>query len=512
MKSIVSVIRSLVIAALLASTLSFYHANAAAGFKDVQSNHWAKKEIDYLVNGGVINGYQDGSFKPNNYVTNAQVALMLVRALKLNTSASFNVELADVSPTHHAYKEISTVIGEGIFPNEKRFNPNAPISREAMARALVNAFKLQGKSSMSFSDVPSTYWAHSYIIKLAANNITTGYNDGTFKPKNKVTRAQFSAFIARALDESFKPAVINPSIGQCGLTTIAERPDSVDTGSHPVLTEEQDSGKTGMNMIATNYGDGFRIVPIHYESNTLGAYAEFEFYNATDKPQTLTAENLQFIYDRGYGDFADSHLANAPVTVQPKSKTVLRVNTSYPEATSIQIKYRGTDSFFDFNNSGPWIKDVTPLSADEIYVMDNSYVETLALHDVKGSKNFKIEPLGTVLVQNKQIGPLKKEAKGALGLVKVRIANTSNQQIKISRLIAGSMDFNTGNFHSIDYPLNALSQLGCKPLPTTIAPKTIVDGYLPFYLKDGNHVAAVYAETNVEDFQITSIETYDIIR
>jgi hypothetical protein len=60
--------------------------------------------------------------------------------------------------------------------------------------------------------------------------------------------------------------------------------------------------------------------------------------------------------------------------------------------------------------------------------------------------------------------------------------------------------------------LNALSQVGCKPLPTTIAPKAIVDGYLPFYLKDGNHVAAVYAETNLEDFQITSIETYDIIR
>lgn len=512
MKSAGSVIRSLVIATLLVSTLSFHHANAAAGFKDVPSDHWAKKEIDYLVNEGIINGYQDGSFKPNNYVTNAQVALMLVRALKLNTSGRPNVKLADVPSTHHAYKEIAAVIDEGIFPKGNMFNPNAPISREAMARALVNAFKLQGSSSVSFTDVPSSYWAYSYIVKLAANNITTGYNDGTFKPKNKVTRTQFSAFVARALNESFKPPAINPAIGQCGMTVIAARPDSVDTGGHPVLTEEQDSGKVGMNMVATNYGDGFRIVPINYESNTAGAYAEFEFYNATDKPQTLTNEHLQFIYDRGYGDFADSHLANAPVTVQPKSKTILRVNTSYPEATSIQIKYRGTDSFFGFGNSEPWMKDATPLSADEIYVMDNKYVETLALHDIKGSKNFKIEPLGTVLVQNKQIGPLKKEAKGALGLVKVRIANTSNQQIKISRLIVGSMDFNTGNFHSIDYPLNALSQVGCKPLPTTIAPKTIVDGYLPFYLKDGNHVAAVYAETNLEDFQITSIETYDIIR
>lgn len=190
----------------------FNHVQAAVSFKDVPGNHWAKKEIDYLVNNGIITGYKDGTFKPNNNVTNAQVALMMVRALKLNTSGRPNPNLTDVSSAHHAYKEIAAVIDEGIFPKEKKFYPNAPIKREAMARVLANAFKLQGNSGIYFTDVSTSYWAYQYIVKIAVNNITTGYSDGTFKPKNTVTRAQFAAFIARSLNQSFKPRPENRSI------------------------------------------------------------------------------------------------------------------------------------------------------------------------------------------------------------------------------------------------------------------------------------------------------------
>ena len=179
--------------------------NAATNFKDVPTNHWAKKEIDYLVNLGVIKGYKSGVFKPNDSVTNAQVAVMLVRALKLNTNGRPNPKLQDVYSTHYAYKAIATVIDEGIFPKTNKFYPNEPISRESMARALVNAFNLKGTNHVNFIDVPTNYWAYTYITKLAYNNITTGYPDGTFRPKNKVTRAQFSAFLARALNEKFRP-------------------------------------------------------------------------------------------------------------------------------------------------------------------------------------------------------------------------------------------------------------------------------------------------------------------
>ncbi|HWO98321.1 MAG TPA: S-layer homology domain-containing protein [Bacillus sp. (in: firmicutes)] len=174
-------------------------------FKDVSNDFWAKAEIDYLMGEGIIRGYQDETFKPNNHVTNSQAAIMLVRALKLNTYNPPNPGFSDVSPAHPAYKEIAAAVNAGLFPGGETFHPNESISRESMARALVNAFKLQGTKSFSFSDVPASYWAYPYIAKLAENDITTGYSDGTFKPKNNVTRAQFAAFTARALSSDYRP-------------------------------------------------------------------------------------------------------------------------------------------------------------------------------------------------------------------------------------------------------------------------------------------------------------------
>ncbi|MBM7704340.1 S-layer homology domain-containing protein [Metabacillus iocasae] len=182
---------------------------AASSFKDVPSNHSTKKEIDYLIGLGIIKGYNDGTFRPYNNVTNAQAATMLVRALKLHTNGRPNPQFTDVFSTNPAFKEIATAVDAGIFPKSKAFYPNASISREAMARALVNAFKLQGSEGIYFTDVSESYWSYPYISKLAANQITTGYPDGSFKPKNTVTRAQFSAFVARSLNKTFKPRVEN---------------------------------------------------------------------------------------------------------------------------------------------------------------------------------------------------------------------------------------------------------------------------------------------------------------
>lgn len=198
------------LALILVLVFNVHAVQASASFKDVSNDHWAKSEIDYLVNLGVIRGYNDGAFMPNNSVTNAQVALMLVRALNLDTDGRPNPGLSDVYSANHAFKEIATVVDEGIFPEEQKFNPNMPITREAMARALANAFQLQADDSegdyqTAFWDVPTNYWAYDYINKLQSNHITTGYRDGTFRPKNTLTRAQFAAFIARALDEAFKP-------------------------------------------------------------------------------------------------------------------------------------------------------------------------------------------------------------------------------------------------------------------------------------------------------------------
>ena len=79
------------------------------------------------------------------------------------------------------------------------------MTRETVAVAISKAFKLQSSGQLNFTDVPTTSSAYKAIVSLAEHDITIGFEDGTFKPNQKVTRAQFSAFVARALSSDFLP-------------------------------------------------------------------------------------------------------------------------------------------------------------------------------------------------------------------------------------------------------------------------------------------------------------------
>ncbi len=179
---------------------------ATRKFKDVPIDFWAVKEINYLSDLTIIKGYAHSMFKPNDSVKRAQAAVMLVRSLGLNTENHPDPKFKDVPKTYWAYKEIATLVDEGIYPKGEYFYPEQPLKRDDMARMLVNAYRLQGQYNGSFKDVPKTHWAYSYIQRLAANGVTTGYSDGTYKPNLSVTRAQFSVFMCRAIDSDYIPS------------------------------------------------------------------------------------------------------------------------------------------------------------------------------------------------------------------------------------------------------------------------------------------------------------------
>lgn len=172
----------------------------AASFKDVSSDNTLSTEIDYLVERGIIKGYPNGTFKPNEYVTRAQVAVMITRALALKTTNVKNPKYQDVPTSHIYYKEIAATQNAGIFDAAKKFNPNGTLTRADMAIVLQRAFKLKGTTSpYYFTDVTEKTPGYKEILAVANNNITSGYQDGSFKPKLPLTRAHFSAFVARAL-------------------------------------------------------------------------------------------------------------------------------------------------------------------------------------------------------------------------------------------------------------------------------------------------------------------------
>ena len=197
--------RMLAVAVLTGGLLFAGSSVSAATFKDLKEDFWAKDEINYLVENNIIKGFPDGTFSPSLTITKAQSALMLVRALNLPTTNNPDPGFTDVLENHYAYKEIAAAVTAGIFDKGGKFNPNEEMTREAVAVVIANAFKLQSSGQLKFTDVPVTSSAYKAIASLAEHDITTGYEDGTFKPNQKVTRAEFSAFIARALSSDFLP-------------------------------------------------------------------------------------------------------------------------------------------------------------------------------------------------------------------------------------------------------------------------------------------------------------------
>lgn len=176
----------------------------AAGFGDV-SSHGFHEEIMYLVEEGIISGYPDGTFRPDRTVTRGEAAIMIGRAFDLDGTQR-NTKFKDVSATSKASGYIDAAVKKGIISGYKdnTFRPNASISRGDMSIILSKAFDLNIPSFFKFDDVGTKMAAYEHIHKLSAASISIGYSDGTYRPRLKTTRAQFSAFLARALEPGFK--------------------------------------------------------------------------------------------------------------------------------------------------------------------------------------------------------------------------------------------------------------------------------------------------------------------
>ncbi|MEK4886161.1 S-layer homology domain-containing protein [Bacillus sp. FSL W8-1127] len=182
--------------------------HASTQYLDVPNNYWAKKEIEYLANTGIIKGYKNGNFGINEKVTRSQAATMIVRALKLDMRNRPNPGFQDVPKNYPAYKEIATAVDEGIFSKSRKFYPNKSLTRAEMAKVLVNAFHLKFEQDVNYKDVNPSNWSAKFISILSTNGIAIGYTDLTFKGSQPITRSHFAVFLARVLNENFRPKII----------------------------------------------------------------------------------------------------------------------------------------------------------------------------------------------------------------------------------------------------------------------------------------------------------------
>ncbi|RSL33641.1 hypothetical protein D7Z54_10050 [Salibacterium salarium] len=197
------------LAGLLIISPSMIQAETA--YTDVDASFWAVDEIQYVTKQDVVSGYDDNTFRPKENVSRAQTAKMLANALDLNVENPTDPGFSDVEEDSYYYPYIAAVANEGIMTGDgETFEKNDTLSRAQMAVVLSNAFRFEKtEEDRSFSDIPDDYWAMDSIKRLAANKITSGHEDGSFGPGESTTRAQFSVFLSRGMNEDFRVESVN---------------------------------------------------------------------------------------------------------------------------------------------------------------------------------------------------------------------------------------------------------------------------------------------------------------
>ncbi|TMN21776.1 S8 family serine peptidase [Lentibacillus cibarius] len=180
-----------------------YKLSISASFPDVERY---TKEINYLTQKGIINGYPDGTFQPGQNVTRLQAVQMILSEMGIAVDQANVTDpgFTDVTPDTYGYNAIAKAAELGFINGKKdgSFDPSGNLTRGQMAAILVSAYDLAGTYGESFSDVPDDHWAHDKVDILAANGMTTGYPDQTFRPAQPISREHFSLFLYNYLTEN----------------------------------------------------------------------------------------------------------------------------------------------------------------------------------------------------------------------------------------------------------------------------------------------------------------------
>ena len=145
------------------------------------------------------------TFRPSQTVTRAQAAIMIGKALDLDGTKRKTI-FDDVESTSTASGYIASAVNEDIITGftDGSFRPGDTVTRGQMAILLSRAFELTEEADYVFNDIPEDSKAYIHVKRIIAEGIAEGYPDGSFQPNRLLNRAEFAAFMARALNEEFR--------------------------------------------------------------------------------------------------------------------------------------------------------------------------------------------------------------------------------------------------------------------------------------------------------------------
>lgn len=255
-------ILSAFLALLTVCSLAVAAGAANVTFTDV-SGHWAWTggQISYLVDKGVLNGYQqsNGTYKfiPDGEVTRAEFIKMLDETFGLTATAS--ISYSDVKTTDWFYPYFAKAAAQGYLLNYgTSVSPNGKITREEALTLLARYLDLPAdeKSDVSyFSDYYSISENYrDYVLRAVYANLTDGYNENgvkLFKPKNTLTRAEALTILYRAAGCIFNQNAYSRDSGSADTNNVITKGgvilNGINLGGRVIISEGATSGTVSLS-------------------------------------------------------------------------------------------------------------------------------------------------------------------------------------------------------------------------------------------------------------------------
>lgn len=323
--------------------------NLTKKFQDLKG-HWAIAYIEPLFEKGVIKGYLDGTFRPDNPISRAEFTKILVTSLHEDVGIYKN--------GHWATNYLNKAIEEDYVLEGEFDDLNKNITRGEMARMIVRALDEDYPSNIlayaeqiiDYNDIPKEF--RDFVLKAYVKGIITGYPDGTFKPENTATRAEASTMVVRFLEPEKREAPISTKIIVDGKEVPIANTDIAyvyntalkvfeEKGSRPIIEVANFDDVAGIyyvpNKDSTMYEYIMRV-GVWTDETEEGLYAYFiEVKDHTDETLGLTKEILKEIFPNGYEEIYNTFedIIWTDKVVNGKSNGRIYQLKSMPSSTSI---------------------------------------------------------------------------------------------------------------------------------------------------------------------------------
>ncbi len=160
-----------------------------------------------------MSGYLDGTFKPNQNITRAEVAVMFSRLIDedFDSDNYETTSFLDVAEDEWYSDRIGYIESLGIINGypDSTFRPNAPITRAEFATVAANFDDLKETGGVYFSDLPAGHWAKNFVEMAYNRGWISGYPDGTIKPDRYITRAEVVSVVNRMIERKADTSYIS---------------------------------------------------------------------------------------------------------------------------------------------------------------------------------------------------------------------------------------------------------------------------------------------------------------